>query len=107
MSLGQLRRSPDQNIRVPDARYAEIRVCAYPYPNASDTIFDRHESRLLRETEKWSLHHVPLIPDWDIREDRNEQIELLIALRWQPPRHSKHSARTPMYAALPDLQRIA
>ena len=71
---------PDENVRIPDGRHAEILVRLDLHPDRAVRAFiaDRGEPPALGQAEKGPLHCLALIAQGQIGDGMDEQIELRI-----------------------------
>ena len=77
--LGDLRRSPDKDVSIPDGRQAKFGVGTDFYPRIADMVLDRCEPWFLGKTEEGPLHRVALVTDWNVRKIGCEQVWLLVS----------------------------
>src|SRR5947209_1235084 len=61
--FGDLCRSPDEDVSIPDRRESKFRVGANFHPDIADMILDRGESWLLGQAEERAFHCVALVAD--------------------------------------------
>ena len=77
--FGHLRACPDENVSVPDGGHSELRVGGDFDLDIADLVFNRGETRFLRERKERPLHRVLLIPDRDVGKCGYEQVGLGIS----------------------------
>src|SRR4051812_6721309 len=99
--FGDLRRCPDQDVRVPDGGDA-VFARRHLYRDAIDAVLDRVAARLLRQTEERPLHRVPLIADRYIGIGGPEDIKLDRLVSHWP--NFFRSAATPRSTVAPIVQ---